>query len=70
MISDQIAKSKDGNELRKIIFICPVSGEKYEYITNLQLTIRPGVIAHLYKFRWDIEKVFDDFKNKMNEEKS
>ena len=29
-----------------------------------------GMIAHLYKMRWDIEKVFDDLKNKMGEKKA
>ena len=34
------------------------------------MTLPPGVIALLYKQRWDIEKVFDEFKNKMLERKS
>ena len=31
------------------------------------MNIRPGVIAFLYKLRWDVEKVFDQLKNKLEE---
>lgn len=34
------------------------------------MKIRPGVLAWLYKRRWDIEKTYDTFKNKMNERKA
>lgn len=30
----------------------------------------PGLIAYLYKARWNIEKVFDQVKNKLNEKKA
>ncbi len=30
----------------------------------------PGVLAHLYRMRWDIEKTFDLFKNKFGEKKA
>jgi len=32
--------------------------------------IPPGLIAYLYKMRWDIEKVFDEVKVKCSEKKS
>jgi len=32
--------------------------------------LRPGLIAFLYKLRWDVEKVFDQLKNKLNEQKA
>ena len=34
------------------------------------MKLRPGVLAWLYKRRWDIEKTYDTFKNKMNEQKA
>ena len=34
------------------------------------MKVRPGVLAWLYKRRWDIEKTYDTFKNKMNEQKA
>ena len=38
-------------------------------ITN-HMKIRPGVLAWLYKRRWDIEKTYDTLKNKMQERKA
>ena len=32
--------------------------------------ISPGLIAYLYKLRWDIEKIFDEVKNKLSEKKA
>ena len=34
------------------------------------MTLPPGLIAFIYKKRWDIEKVFDQFKNKLMEKKA
>ena len=34
------------------------------------MKLRPGVLAWLYKRRRDIEKTYDTFKNKMNEQKA
>ena len=32
-----------------------------------ECTLPPGVIAHLCRLRWEIKKVFDEFKNKLGE---
>ena len=32
--------------------------------------ISPGLIAFLYKVRWDIKKIFDQVKNKLSEKKA
>ena len=42
---------------------------KYVYITT-EMTLPPGILVLIYKHRWDIEKVFDEFKSKLNEKKS
>ena len=34
------------------------------------LTLEPGLLALLYKTRWEIEKVFDETKTKLQEKKS
>ena len=47
----------------------PETGETYSFLTNDE-TLRPGVVAFLYKIRWRIEKSFDVLKNKLFEKKA
>jgi hypothetical protein len=70
--SDELVGSGTaGVLLRRVIFIDVLTGITYEYLTNLlQSSVPPGVIAHLYKMRWDIEKSFDEVKNKLGEKKA
>lgn len=58
-----------GRMLRRIRYTCPVEGKDYSYVTT-EMTLPPGVIALVYKQRWDIEKVFDELKTKLGEAKS
>ena len=55
--------------VRRVTYRDPVSGKLFEFITTV-FDVPPGVIASLYKRRWDIEKVFDELKNKLNESKA
>ena len=55
--------------LRYIVYRCPDTGTEYEYLTS-EMNIRPGVLAWLYKRRWDIEKTYDTFKNKLGQTKA
>jgi len=55
--------------LRRITYVDPVTETKYVYITT-EMTLPPGILVLIYKHRWDIEKVFDEFKSKLNEKKS
>lgn len=64
-----LAGTSTGVMVHKIIFKCPLSGQRFNFITNL-LTVPPGLIAYLYKTRWNIEKIFDQIKNKLNEKKA
>jgi hypothetical protein len=64
-----VTNASAGVTFRLIKYKCPHSGTEYEFISN-QMTIRPGVLAWLYMRRWDIEKTYDTFKNKMNEQKA
>jgi IS4 transposase len=45
------------------------AAKTYTFLTA-EMTLPPGIIAFLYKCRWDIEKVFDQNKNKLSENKA
>jgi hypothetical protein len=55
---------------RRVIYQDPETGIAYAYLTNLPPAIAPGIVALLHKSRWDVAKVFDEFKNKLGEIKS
>ena len=63
------AATSTGVMVNHISYKCPITGESFKFITNL-LDVPPGLIAYLYKTRWDIEKIFDQVKNKLNEKKA
>ncbi len=56
--------------LRRITYRCPESDKVYVFITNLSSKIRPGVVAFLYKCRWNIEKTYNSYKHKFGEQKA
>jgi hypothetical protein len=58
-----------GAVFRRITYIDPVTGTRYVSITT-EMTLPPGILALIYKQRWDIEKVFGEFKSKREEKKS
>ncbi len=64
-----IATATSGYQLRLIRYRCPASGTLFEFLTN-EMTLCPGGLAYLYKRRWDIEKTYDSFKNKLGETKA
>ena len=70
VISDQLVGSSCGVQLRRIVYRDPVEGTEYCFITNLGQGIPPGLVAWLYRRRWDIEKIFDQSKNRLEEKKS
>ena len=69
VLSDEMTISPDGATLRRVRYRDPVTGEVYSFITN-ELTLPPGLIAFIYKLRWDVEKVYDEFKNKLEQKKA
>lgn len=70
VVSDEIVvPASDSGELRRVVYTDTSTGRTYTYITT-EMTLPPWVIALIYKHRWDIEKVFDEFKNKLYERKS
>jgi hypothetical protein len=62
-------RSRAGHALRLIMYQDPLSGTVYEFLTN-ELALPPGVIAELYRRRWEAEKVFDELKNKLGQKKA
>ena len=69
ILSDTLVGSSNGEALRRIIYCDPSDEKIYTYLTN-EMQLPAWAIALGYKHRWDIEKVFDQFKNKMVETKS
>lgn len=69
VVSDYQQRTAGGFIVREVAYRCPASGAEFRFMTNVS-NLQPGVIAHLYKMRWDIEKVFDVFKNRLDETKA
>lgn len=70
ILADEMVATSQGVSVRRVIYQDPETQIVYHYLTNLPASIPPGLIARLYKARWDIEKVFDEFKNKLCETKA
>lgn len=69
VILDSKVRSREGHVLRLILYQDPLSGMVYEFLTN-EPDLPPGVIAELYRRRWEAEKVFDEIKNKLGQKKA
>lgn len=65
---ERVHFGKDG-EFRRIGYVNPETGEAYEFLTT-DFHLPPGVIAQLYRLRWDIEKFFDVCENVWAEKKA
>lgn len=69
VVEDRRVKSTEGMALRLVTYIEPESGEVFEFLTNV-MDLPPGVIVELYRRRWEVEKTFDELKNKLGEKQS
>jgi hypothetical protein len=69
VLLDELVGSSNGVLLRRVTCQAPDTGDIRLFLTS-QMTLPPGLIAHLYHRRWQIEKVFDCLKNKLNEKKA
>ena len=67
--ADRLVTDRRGIRVREITFCDPRDGEVYVYLTS-EMTLEPGLLALRYKTRWEIEKVFDETKTKLQEKKS
>jgi len=66
---DRVVKDRRGLRVREITFQNPCDDQVYVYLTS-EMTLEPGLLVLLYKTRWEIEKVFDETKTKLQEQKS
>lgn len=69
VISDELVGPFNGHSMRRVRYTDPVSGQSYSFLTT-EMTLAPGLIAFIYKLRWDIEKAFDEVENKLAQKKA
>jgi len=69
VLSDRIVRDRRDIRIRQITFENPCDAKVYVYLTT-EMTLEPGLLVLLYKTRWEIEKVFDETKTKLQEQKS
>lgn len=62
VLADERVHFDKNGEFRRIRYQNPETGELYEFLTT-DFHLPPGVIAQLYRLRWDIEKFFDVCEN-------
>ena len=69
VLADELVGQDNGAMMRRIKYQCPDSGKVFHFISNV-MDVEPGLIAELYKMRWNIEKTFDELKTKLTEKKA
>lgn len=69
VLSDERVRFGEPGEFRRIRYQDPESGEIYEFLTT-EFHLPPGMIAQLYRLRWDIEKFFDVCENLLDEKRA
>jgi hypothetical protein len=69
VLIDDIVSTSQGVAVRRVVYYDAIGDVTYTYLTS-EMTLPPGLIALLYKRRWDIEKAFDEAKNKYHERKA
>jgi hypothetical protein len=69
VLADELVATSQGVSVRRVRYHCVLRGEEFSFLTS-EYTLPPGVIAHLYRLRWEIEKTFDELKNKLAETKA
>lgn len=69
VLSDERIRFGEPGEFRRIRYQDFESGEIYELLTT-EFHLAPGIIAQLYRLRWDIEKFFDVCENLLAEKRA
>jgi IS4 transposase len=69
VVSEHLVGTSNGVQLRRIVYTNPEDGVTYVYLTS-EFTLPAYQLVLLYKHRWDIEKIFHQFKSKLKERKS
>jgi hypothetical protein len=68
VLADEIIGLNNLGQLRRVRYQDPETHEIHTFLTS-EYTLPPGIIALLFRLRWDIEKSFDEFENKLAEKK-
>ena len=58
VLADELVSTSQGVGVRRVRYRCALRGEEFSFLTN-ECTLPPGVIAHLYRLRWEIGKTFE-----------
>ena len=69
ILSDTLVSTSTGIGVRRIIYKNPQDGKIYRYLTN-ETKLPSYLLVSFYKQRWDIEKIYYQFKSKLQETKS
>lgn len=69
VLSDERVRFGEPGEFRRIRYQDPETGEIHEFLTT-EFHLPPGIIAQLYRLRWDIEKFFDVCENLLAENRA
>ena len=69
VVADELCGTSAGVMVRRVRWIEPVTGEEFAFITS-EMTLPPGLIAEIYRQRWNIERLFDETKTKLGEHKA
>jgi len=69
VLRDETVGSYEGHVMRRVVYCDPATGKTYRFLTT-EMTLPPGLIAFIYKMRWDIEKAYDHLKNDLAESKA
>ena len=69
VLSDERVRFGEPGEFRRIRYQDPETGEMHEFLTT-EFHLAPGIIAQLYRLRWDIEKFFDVCENLLAEKRA
>lgn len=69
VVSEHLVGNGNGAVMRRIHYINPMDQKSYSFITN-ELELPAYLIVAFYKHRWDIEKIYYQFKTKFSERKS
>ena len=64
VLSDEYVSTSTGYMMRRVAYRDPETGRGFSFMTS-EFTVPPGLLAFIYKLRWDIEKAFDEKKNKL-----
>lgn len=63
-------KNDQGIIVSVVTYRDPETGKRYQFITTLPTSVRPGTVAILYFKRWTIEKAFNNSKSDLKEKKA